>query len=679
MKFGKSICILNVGGTKYAFPRDVIKDFPLQRVSRLHSCASEKEVLEVCDDYDRESNEFFFDRHSEAFVFIMLYVKSGKLRFVPRMCELSFYNEMVYWGLESSHLEYCCQRRLDDRMSDSFTYFSEEDIKPEEDLETVGGGARWLERMRRTFEEPMSSVAAQILASVSVIFVIVSMVILCASTLPDWDSAKNNSVAEHRIEAMCIEVLAKGCYLPAHRIIKAISMEVLAKGCYLPTHRIEAMCIEVLAKGCYLPAHRIEAMCIEVLAKGCYLPAHRIEAMCIEVLAKGCYLPAHRIEAMCIEVLAKGCYLPAHRIEAMCIEVLAKGCYLPAHRIEAMCIEVLAKGCYLPAHRIEAMCIEVLAKGCYLPAHRIEAMCIEVLAKGCYLPAHRIEAMCIEVLAKGCYLPAHRIEAMCIEVLAKGCYLPAHRIEAMCIEVLAKGCYLPAHRIEAMCIEVLAKGCPFPAHRIIEAVCIGWFTAECIVRFLVSRDKCEFLRRPLNVIDLLAIAPYYASALAAAVTGESSQLQRAGVTLRALRMMRIFWLIKLARHFLGLQSLGLTLRRCYREMVMLLVFVGVAMAIFGALAQLLEHGLDLVPSSEDYASIPAACWWVIISMTTVGYGDMYPITMPGRMLGGLCVVSGIVLLALPITFIYHSFVQCYHELRLRSARYHRSLSTEFLN
>ncbi|XP_023676014.1 voltage-gated potassium channel regulatory subunit KCNG3 isoform X2 [Paramormyrops kingsleyae] len=412
MKFGKSICILNVGGTKYAFPRDVIKDFPLQRVSRLHSCASEKEVLEVCDDYDRESNEFFFDRHSEAFVFIMLYVKSGKLRFVPRMCELSFYNEMVYWGLESSHLEYCCQRRLDDRMSDSFTYFSEEDIKPEEDLETVGGGARWLERMRRTFEEPMSSVAAQILASVSVIFVIVSMVILCASTLPDWDSAKNNSVAEHRI---------------------------------------------------------------------------------------------------------------------------------------------------------------------------------------------------------------------------------------------------------------------------IEAVCIGWFTAECIVRFLVSRDKCEFLRRPLNVIDLLAIAPYYASALAAAVTGESSQLQRAGVTLRALRMMRIFWLIKLARHFLGLQSLGLTLRRCYREMVMLLVFVGVAMAIFGALAQLLEHGLDLVPSSEDYASIPAACWWVIISMTTVGYGDMYPITMPGRMLGGLCVVSGIVLLALPITFIYHSFVQCYHELRLRSARYHRSLSTEFLN
>lgn len=93
-------------------------------------------------------------------------------------------------------------------MSDTFTYVSEEDIKAEvesrseEDqvtrLAPETGNARWLERMRRTFEEPASSLAAQILASVSVVFVIMSMVILCASTLPDWDTAKNNTVEEHR-------------------------------------------------------------------------------------------------------------------------------------------------------------------------------------------------------------------------------------------------------------------------------------------------------------------------------------------------------------------------------------------------------------------------------------------------------------------------------------------------
>lgn len=211
MKFGKSICVLNVGGTRYAFTREVIRDFPLRRVSRLHACASEKEVLELCDDYDRDRNEFFFDRHAQAFVFIMLYVRSGKLRFVPGVCELSFYTEMLYWGLESAHLDSCCQKRLDDRMSEiGLDTLSEEDLRvsgadephsePGEPVQrtALSGRAKWLEKMRKAFEEPNSSLGAQLLASISVIFVIVSMIMLCASTLPDWDTAKRNTVEEHR-------------------------------------------------------------------------------------------------------------------------------------------------------------------------------------------------------------------------------------------------------------------------------------------------------------------------------------------------------------------------------------------------------------------------------------------------------------------------------------------------
>lgn len=422
MKFGKSICVLNVGGTRYAFTREVIKDFPLRRVSRLHACATEKEVLELCDDYDRDQNEFFFDRHSQVFMFIMLYLRSGKLRFVPGVCELSFYTEMLYWGLESVHLDSCCQKRLDDRMSEiGIDTISEMDVGVSgDDSQSSGeqvhetaltGRAKWLEKMRKTFEEPNSSILAQLLASVSVIFVLVSMIMLCASTLPDWDTAKRNIVEEHRT---------------------------------------------------------------------------------------------------------------------------------------------------------------------------------------------------------------------------------------------------------------------------VETVCIGWFTAECTIRFLVARSKCEFLRQPLNIIDVIAITPYYVTMALAQAGVPDAGLGVAGVVLRVLRMMRVFWLMKLARHFLGLQTLGLTLTRCYREMVMLMVFVFVAMAIYSALAQLLEHGLDLGTQNPDFASIPASAWWVIISMTTVGYGDVYPVTVGGRVLGGMCVVSGIVLLALPITFIYHSFVQCYQELKLRSARYARNLSVELL-
>ncbi|OCT79351.1 hypothetical protein XELAEV_18026163mg [Xenopus laevis] len=209
MNFSRDSFTLNVGGTRYSFSQEVIKDFPLRRVSRLHGCSSEQDVLEVCDDFDQERNEYFFDRHSEAFGFIMMYVKYGKLRFVPQMCELSFYNEMIYWGLERSQLEYCCQRRLDDRMSDTYTYMSDEskpdescNLKDEQQQQQQGPeDKKWLERMRMTFEEPTSSLAAQILAVISIIFVIVSMVVLCASTLPDWKTAENRSVEEYRYTA----------------------------------------------------------------------------------------------------------------------------------------------------------------------------------------------------------------------------------------------------------------------------------------------------------------------------------------------------------------------------------------------------------------------------------------------------------------------------------------------
>ncbi|XP_072626479.1 voltage-gated potassium channel regulatory subunit KCNG3 isoform X6 [Canis lupus baileyi] len=225
MTFGRSgaaSVVLNVGGARYSLSRELLKDFPLRRVSRLHGCRSERDVLEVCDDYDRERNEYFFDRHSEAFGFILLYVRGhGKLRFAPRMCELSFYNEMIYWGLEGAHLEYCCQRRLDDRMSDTYTFYSaDEPGALGRDEARPGGGEaapsrRWLERMRRTFEEPTSSLAAQILASVSVVFVIVSMVVLCASTLPDWRAAAadNRSLDDRSriIEAICIGWFTAEC------------------------------------------------------------------------------------------------------------------------------------------------------------------------------------------------------------------------------------------------------------------------------------------------------------------------------------------------------------------------------------------------------------------------------------------------------------------------------------
>lgn len=196
MTFGGRLCTLNVGGRRFSFPADLMKRLPLSRLSRLHGCVSESELLELCDDYDQERNEFFFDRHSEAFRFIMLYIQHGKLHFVPHMCKLSFYNEMLYWGLESSDLQPWCQRRLDDCLSDCLSDCFVHFFPKEEQRKPGDPQSHWLESMRRTFEEPTSSLMAQILASVSVLFVVISIVMLCPSTLPDWKA--EDTMDQHR-------------------------------------------------------------------------------------------------------------------------------------------------------------------------------------------------------------------------------------------------------------------------------------------------------------------------------------------------------------------------------------------------------------------------------------------------------------------------------------------------
>lgn len=189
-------CTLNVGGRRFCVPAELMRRLPLSRLSRIHGCVSESELLELCDDYDRDANEFFFDRHADAFSFIMLYAQYGKLRLLPHMCELSFYNEMLYWGVERTHLQPCCQRRLDERMSDDFINFLPEEEPAGPPVGPQEPRGLWLERMRRTLEEPTSSLVAQIVAGISVLFVVTSLVMLCTSTLPNWKTPE--TLDQHR-------------------------------------------------------------------------------------------------------------------------------------------------------------------------------------------------------------------------------------------------------------------------------------------------------------------------------------------------------------------------------------------------------------------------------------------------------------------------------------------------
>ncbi|KAA0195945.1 Potassium voltage-gated channel protein Shaker [Fasciolopsis buskii] len=214
---------------------------------------------------------------------------------------------------------------------------------------------------------------------------------------------------------------------------------------------------------------------------------------------------------------------------------------------------------------------------------------------------------------------------------------------------------------------------------ILESLCIIWYTVELLIRFASCPQKIVFFKQIMNLIDIVSIIPY--AITLGTLVAENSKTQNQAMSLsilRVIRLVRVFRIFKLSRHSKGLQVLGRTLRASFRELGLLSFFLFVCVVLFSAAVYFAE----IDATEEQFPSIIDAFWWAVITMTTVGYGDMRPVTMFGKIVGSMCAIAGVLTIALPVPVIVSNFNYFYHresEAEDKSVYVHLSSNTKGLS
>lgn len=162
--------------------------------------------------------------------------------------------------------------------------------------------------------------------------------------------------------------------------------------------------------------------------------------------------------------------------------------------------------------------------------------------------------------------------------------------------------------------------------------------------------RIRYILTPVAIIDLIAILPFFLPF----VQGDLR-------TLRLLRLLRLLWFAKLGRYSAAIKELSTVFRSRKEELLLAFGLTVTLLLASSSILYFIENGAQ----PDKFSSIPATMWWAVSTLTTVGYGDIYPVTPLGKIFAGMTAFLGVGLFALPTAILGSAFLEIAQKKRSR--------------